>query len=65
MGLTLAGYNRFCGHVGEFLLFMVWAPWAFFLFTAIAGVIVGVDLYGITEPSPVPRWWGWITSLTS
>ena len=65
LDLTLARYHRFWGHVGALLLFMCWAPWVFFLFTAIAGVLVGVDLYGIAEPSPVPGWWSWFTSLVS
>lgn len=49
----------------ELLSFIIILPAGVFLATAMPAAIVGIDLWGIYEPSPVPGWWDWATSVVS
>lgn len=54
---------------GKFLTglvgFLIVAPLVIFIGVAIPFALVGIDLWGYSEPSPAPGWWDWFTDVLS
>ena len=48
-----------------FISFLIVMPLVVFLGVAMPFALVGIDIWGVSSPSPVPGWWNWVISVAS